>query len=394
MSLLKTLQFSENITATLHLADHDRLVIGFASGLIKIIDNISNSPIERDFDELHYDSIRVLIRVEDTIISAAKDNFILKLSLDLDVIEEYEVPHSATISTLAYDKNHDYFISGDDEGTIEIYKLGATLTKLQTYTDAADYISKIVVQHNYFIASSGDGTVYKYMYNEETKLFTIKPRFSPTRDEDYVDFIFDKRGSKIIVAAGESLVFFKDELDHFDLFPVDFVIEKIALLDSNLLIVACGDGIVRLIQVFPRKIFGVIAVHSVNETSVAFMEVSEKLLITAGFDGLVKIWDISNIRESLSNEKPEKKVETNEKTVSQPKKVIEKVKIDEDDEDSDDLGIDLDFDEENASGLSRRAEKKMKKLKGKNRKLAESGVLATHKVDKKKAARADFFNDL
>lgn len=116
-------------------------------------------------------------------------------------------------------------------------------------------------------------------------------------------------------------------------------VDSMIALDADTLLTGCGDGLIRIINIHPNKILGVVGEHC-DDMPVDSLSISkDKLHLISTGDTTVKFWNLSMLFETPSGESSEEEegeVEENEEGAVENEEGGEESSQSGDGEDSDD----------------------------------------------------------
>lgn len=204
--------------------------------------------------------------------------------------------HSAGISSITT-LSEDLAVSGDDDGCIKVWDLRAR-SKVCQFKESEDFISDMlwVPQKNTLLATSGDGalSVFDMTVN---KMDTV----SDYMEEELLSMVLIKNGNKVVCGTQEGVlgVFtwgtWADVSDRIPGHPNS--VETMVKVDEDTILTGSSDGLIRIMQVSPHKLIGVIGDHDEFPIERIVISHDKNLLASCSHDNTVQFWDISFLRE-------------------------------------------------------------------------------------------------
>jgi len=197
--------------------------------------------------------------------------------------------------------------TGDDEGVIKLWDTRTPNAEaIRAYTHHFDFISDFLwlEDKKHLVATSGDGTVsvidvrssktvpYAQSENQEDELLSIAPI---------------KGNTKAVVGTQTGIlsVFNRssgwgDCVDRIPGHP--YSIDALVPLTSDVIATGSSDGLIRVVQILPSKLLGVIADHGSFPVERLKTDRHGKWLGSASHDDILKMTDISDALEDSDGE--------------------------------------------------------------------------------------------
>ena len=235
------------------------------------------------YNNLHNQSVRSIDYSNDGkyIYSVSSDRSMKRLDIEHNmIVDTVNNVHNTSINIVQC-INENMVVSGDDDGYVNIYDIRAKYKSKDKrwtdgqpnismqFNDAGDYISDLIfLQHKSYslICASGDGYVYVYDLRGKGKSLAI----SDNMDTELLCITSCHNDSRILVGDRDhKLHIFTTDLYRW---PSDHIIghvqsiDSIITIDDNTVATGSSDGLIRLVQVQPNKMIGIIGQHNTVET--------------------------------------------------------------------------------------------------------------------------------
>lgn len=230
--------------------------------------------------------------------------------------------------------------TGDEEGVIKIWDLRVNSSSqknkgcLVTYSGHEDFISSFAIhtKEKCLIAASGDGTLSVH----DLRTNKMKLRTEEDADDEILSVAVVKEGKKIIAGTQSGVLniyswgAMKDCSDRFPGHPES--VDALIKFDEDTVLTGSSDGCIRIVNVLPNKLIGVVGVHSsAEDLPIECLSLShdKKLLASVSHDHIVKLWDLALLLEDDDiGEDPEGEIkgEGEEMELELPKATEKKVK--------------------------------------------------------------------
>eukprot|EP00122_Pirum_gemmata_P003602 Pgem_evm1s3258 len=198
--------------------------------------------------------------------------------------------------------NDHLIASGDDCGVIKAWDLRQQM-QIMDVKVSEEYISDFDFNDNKktLIATSGAGTLSALNMRKREVIHTSEPM-----DEELLSVAIMKNGKKVVCGSIEGVldIFSWDEWgdisDRFVGHPDS--VDSIVKLDEDTLVTASADGLIRVIQIQPHSMLGVLGMHMDCPVERIRLSPDKSLLSSCSHDRTVKFWDVSECQASDQTE--------------------------------------------------------------------------------------------
>jgi len=214
--------------------------------------------------------------------------------------------HTCGVNVVSlYDPN--VLVSGDDDGSIKLWDIRErrSASSLLTFTENEDFISDLcaVPAKHHLLATSGDGHFAVYDVRRRGKLEAM----SDNMDDELLSVVLLKNGRKVVCGSQEGvlLIFTYGNFgDVDDRFPGHAnSVEALLKVDEDTVLSASGDGLIRVVQLQPHKLLGVVGEHGDFPVEVLAYNHDHSILASSSHDSAVKFWDIRSVPLMASESK-------------------------------------------------------------------------------------------
>lgn len=250
-------------------------------------------------DDAHEDSCRSVLFLDaaESLVSGSADCS-LRISDRNTGKEKRSIKdaHEAGIGKLARVDVHT-FVSGDDDGLIKVWDIRQKeqVNQLEGHTD---FISDFLWVRNpkRLLSTSGDGTLGVYELRKGKEMAR-----SENQEDELLSVALMKEGKKVLCGTQSGMInmfswgYFKDMNDRLAGHPES--VDALIKFDEDTILTGSSDGIIRIVQVLPNKILGVIGEHIDYPIERLGITSDRMVLASTSHDKSVKLWDISFLHE-------------------------------------------------------------------------------------------------
>jgi WD40 repeat protein len=315
-------------------------------------------------------------------------------------INEASCRKSAGIQIIReFDRGSRFLLAtGDEAGCVRIWD-----SRLMGYSGEAapvhswklheDYISglELSADGHTLLASSADSTLSVYDLRMTSQGPDKGTRRSDDQEDELLSVLIMKNGRKVICGSGEGVlsVFswgtWGDVSDRFPGHPAS--VDALLKIDEDTLLTGSSDGLIRVVQIHPDKLLGVIGDHEGFPIEKLAYNSDQNFIGSVTHDNLVRIWDARMLQEEFDGasddgEANEMNVDATAMAVAQSKEAEvdsedgwENMDEDSDDEDVEDAEVDSDDSGEDEDRARKKApgknDKRKERLKTDNDKFFE-----------------------
>ena len=266
------------------------------------------------------------------------------------VVHTMLAAHPAPINVISINPAGTELFSGDDEGGIRVWDISPTAgikpgsakhTPLFSWHTHHDFISCLVnpPSSRYLIAGSGDGCLSGWNL-AEGDVDGVSENLN-----DEVLSVCPMPNKKRILCGTQS-----GAIQAFDWGawgePVHTYrghpnsVEAIVVVDNNTIITGSSDGLIRVVQVSPHKIIGVLGDHEDMPVERLYVNSKKTLLLSTSHDEMVHFWDVRMMYEEADEDELERENQAVAEEELHPLS-DEEDSSDDDDDDDDDDGDDM-----------------------------------------------------
>ena len=297
-------------------------------------------------------------------------------SAGIQVIKEFQRDGSRTL-----------LATGDERGGVRLWDVkpmetngGTPVVPLYSWKLHEDYISGIEVSDdgNTLVVSSADCTISVY----DLKMMGEQPDKATRRSDDQEDELLSlqimKNGRKVVCGTGEGVLsvfswgIWGDVSDRFPGHPQS--VDGLLKVDEDTLLTGSSDGLIRVVQIQPDKLLGVIGDHEGFPIEKLAFNSNHSFVGSLTHDNLIRIWDARILQDDdEGNEESSNgmNIDATAMALAQSKNVGEEEEDDWDDmdEDSDEELDDVDSDDSDDDSHGKDAGKKPSKNDKRKEKL-------------------------
>jgi WD40 repeat protein len=253
--------------------------------------------------------------------------------------------------------------TGDEAGCVRLWDnrlmgSNSATTPVHSWKLHEDYISglELSADGHTLLASSADSTLSMYDLRMTNQGPDKGTRRSDDQEDELLSVLIMKNGRKVICGSGEGVlsVFswgtWGDVSDRFPGHPTS--VDALLKIDEDTLLTGSSDGLIRVVQIHPDKLLGVIGDHEGFPIEKLAYNSTRKFIGSVTHDNIVRIWDARMLQEEFEGTSDDG--EANEMNVDATAMAIAQSKEEEVDgedgwenmdEDSDDEDAEVDSDD-------------------------------------------------
>ncbi|KAF1318667.1 Transducin family protein wd-40 repeat family protein, partial [Globisporangium splendens] len=184
------------------------------------------------------------------------------------------------------------FSSGDDQGCVKIWDTRQHRC-LAEFKEHTDFISGFATNPagDHLLATSGDGRLSVYDLRKN-----VLAGKSDELDDELLSVSVIKNGKKVVCGSQDGvLVIFSwgtwgDMSDRFPGHPDS--VETVLKVDEDTILTGSSDGIIRVVQVHPNKLLGLIGDHEDFPVEVLKFSHDKRLVGSVSHTNKVHFWDV------------------------------------------------------------------------------------------------------
>lgn len=221
------------------------------------------------------------------------------------------------------------FVTGDEDGLIKLWDVREkeAVRQLEGHTD---FISDFLWVRNpkRLLSTSGDGTLGVYDLRKGKEIAR-----SENQEDELLSVVLMKQGKKVLCGTQSGMIniftwgYFKDMNDRLAGHPES--VDALIKFDEDTILTGSSDGIIRIVQVLPNQILGVVGEHIDYPIERLSITSDRMVLASTSHDKSIKLWDLSYLHEDEGTDS-EGVEEEEEQKVSTP--------VPSEDSDSEDKG--------------------------------------------------------
>jgi WD40 repeat protein len=226
-------------------------------------------------------------------------------------------------------------VTGDDEGVVRLWdermcgsnggssaSAAASSAPVDTtpkgcvlsWSNQKDYISGFDAHKDgtTLLASSADCTLGVYDVRKSAVNNSAKPnkapvpRLSDDQEDELLSICTIKHGRKVVCGSDQGVLSvwswgtWGDVSDRFPGHPNS--IDALLKIDEDTLLTGSGDGLIRIVQIQPDKLLGVLGVHNGFPVECLRFSSNREYVASLSHDALIRMWDGSLLHDDDSNE--------------------------------------------------------------------------------------------
>jgi WD repeat-containing protein 55 len=191
----------------------------------------------------------------------------------------------------------DIVATGDDEGVVKVWDV-RTRRAVMEFHEHTDFISDFEVHPDgmHLLATSGDCTL-SVMDLRQQKLLAR----SEDQEDELMSCVLLKHAKKILCGTTQGLMHifswgqFADMGDRFAGHPAS--VDTIIPIDEQTVATGSSDGLIRICQIQPNKLLGVVGDHDDNPVELLKWSRERALIGSLSHDDVVHFWDVRFLQD-------------------------------------------------------------------------------------------------
>ncbi|EUC61358.1 WD repeat protein JIP5, putative [Rhizoctonia solani AG-3 Rhs1AP] len=198
--------------------------------------------------------------------------------------------------------------TGDDNGVIKLWD-PRQISPIRSYTHHFDFISDFLwfQDKKQLVVTSGDGTLSVV----DVRSSKVEPfAQSEDQDDELLSLVSIKDGKKVAVGTQTGIISIWDRgkgwgdcVDRMKGHPHS--VDALAKLSEDVIVTGSSDGLVRVVQVLPNKLLGVIADHGTFPIERLRTDRNGAWLGSASHDNVLKLTDVRDALADSDEEDPD-----------------------------------------------------------------------------------------
>jgi len=233
-------------------------------------------------------------------VSCSADKSIAGLNAEGAVSWRIPSAHDASINCIQYLNEHSV-ATGDDDGCVKLWDVRSR-KPTATFEECEDFIADMAFRSDGYrlLAASGDGTLS--VYDLRSSKFEA---MSDVFEDELLSVAVMKGGTRVVVGSQDGVLsvfhwgWWGDCKDRFPGHPKS--IDSLCALNDDVVLTASSDGMIRIVQIQPNKLLGVVGEHGEFPIERLAMSVDKSMLASISHDGMLKLWNIRYLQELASN---------------------------------------------------------------------------------------------
>ncbi|CEG35343.1 transducin family protein wd-40 repeat family protein [Plasmopara halstedii] len=274
------------------------VAVGCIDGIVQVYKYSEEANVKILELKNHMEAVRALLFAPDgqTLYTASADKSIRAFdALGKPTWAEMRA-HEHPVNRL-HELSENVFVSGDDQGCIKIWDTRQHRC-LAEFKEHSDYISGFATNpsQDHLLATSGDGRLSAYNLRKNALVGK-----SDELDDELLSVTVIKNGRKVVCGSQDGvLVIFSwgtwgDMSDRFPGHPDS--VETLLKVDEDTVLTGSSDGIVRVVQVHPNKLLGLIGDHEDLPVENLKFSHDRKMIGSVSHTNKVHFWDVGFLFE-------------------------------------------------------------------------------------------------
>ncbi|TYZ57351.1 hypothetical protein PybrP1_010556 [[Pythium] brassicae (nom. inval.)] len=271
----------------------DIVALGTISGVVQVYKYSEEANTQVLELKHHLDAVRGVIFAPDgqTLYTASADKSIRAFDTLGNVSWAELRAHDHPVNQLHQLSQH-VFSSGDDMGCVKIWDTRQHRC-LAEFKEHTDFISGFATNpaQDHLLATSGDGRLSVYDLRKN-----VLAGKSDELDDELLSVAVIKNGKKVVCGSQDGvLVVFSwgtwgDMSDRFPGHPDS--VDAMLKIDEDTILTGSSDGIIRVVQLHPNKLLGLIGDHEDFPVEVLKFSHDKKLVGSVSHTNKVHFWDV------------------------------------------------------------------------------------------------------
>ncbi|DBA01043.1 TPA: hypothetical protein N0F65_002653 [Lagenidium giganteum] len=271
----------------------DVLALGTISGVVQCYKYSEEQNTQALELKLHQDACRALMFSSDgqSLFTASADKSIRSFDTHGNMTWTELRAHEAPVNRI-HELSTNVIASGDDQGLIKIWDTRQHRCVAE-FNEHVDYISGFAVNpdQTHLIATGGDGRLSAY----DLRKMALEGK-SDELDDELLSVSVIKNGRKVVCGSQDGvLVVFSwgtwgDMSDRFPGHPES--VEALLKVDEDTVLTGSSDGIIRVVQLHPNKLLGLIGDHEDFPIEMLKLSHDQKIIGSVSHTNKVHFWDV------------------------------------------------------------------------------------------------------
>lgn len=206
-----------------------------------------------------------------------------------------------------------HVVTGDEQGVVAVWdaRLSNKTSKpvLQWKDQHSDYISGFDYHDNTLLSSCADATLGVMdlrMAMADTSKRNDAFRQSDDQEDELLSISIIKHGKKVVCGTQEGVLAvwswgtWGDVSDRFPGHPAS--IDALLKVDEDTLLTGSSDGLLRLVQIHPDKLLGVLGNHDGFPIEKLQFNSTRNFVASVSHDNMIRLWDATVLQEGDDDE--------------------------------------------------------------------------------------------